>query len=170
MFTALAMILAYVEILIPVSFGIPGVKLGLSNLVTVLILMIGKTERGLDVRRLFDALIVVIARIVLIGFLFTNLYAMLYSLSGGLLSLLLMWLISGSMHFSTTGISVIGGITHNLGQLLVAALIVEQLQIFYYMPVLLLAGTVTGFLTGIVTNLIINRRGVKEYYDRFFEG
>ncbi len=170
MFTALAMILAYVEILIPVSFGIPGVKLGLSNLVTVLILMIGKTERGLDVRRLFDALIVVIARIVLIGFLFTNLYAMLYSLSGGLFSLLLMWLISGSMHFSAAGISVIGGITHNLGQLLVAALIVEQLQIFYYMPVLLLAGTVTGFLIGIVANLIINRRGVKEYYDRFFEG
>ena len=170
MFTALAMILSYVEILIPVSFGIPGVKLGLTNLVTVLILMTGKSDRGYDAYRLFDALIVVIARIVLVGFLFTDLYAMIYSLSGGLFSLLFMWLFSGSLKLSAAGISVIGGIAHNFAQLVVAALVVEQLRIFYYAPVLLFSGTLTGFLIGIVANLIINRRGVTDYYDRFFKG
>ena len=172
MCSAFAMILSYVEILIPISFGIPGVKLGLANFVTVILLYIGRREgqNGWYVRGLADAAIVLLVRIVLVSLLFTNLYAMFYSMAGGALSLICMWILARSRKISPLGCSVIGGITHNLGQLILAALIVSQLKIVYYMPVLLLAGTLTGFLIGILSNLILSRRGVWEYYDRFFEG
>lgn len=167
-FAAFAMILSYVEILIPFSFGIPGIKLGLPNLMTVLILYIG-SDRSSSVR-LADAAIVLIIRIVTVSLLFTDVYAMLYSLCGGFISLLCMWLLSRSDRVSPVGCSICGGIMHNAGQLLVAVAIVSQLKLVYYLPVLLLAGTITGFLTGILSGLILNRRGVQESYDRFFEG
>ena len=170
--SALAMILGYIEILIPFSFGIPGMKLGLANFMTVLLLYIGRPlkDGGWYVSGLIHAGIVCCIRIVLISLLFTNVYAMIYSMSGGFLSLLCMWLVSRSSRIGPLGCSIVGGITHNLGQLLVAALIVSQLKIIYYMPVLLLAGTFTGFAIGFLANIILTKRGVREYYDRFFEG
>ena len=172
MCSALAMILSYVEILIPFSFGIPGVKLGLPNFLTVILLYIGRPihSNGLYREGLVNAGIVLCVRIILIAILFTNLYAMFYSMAGGLLSLLCMWLVSRISKISPLGCSMIGGIAHNLGQLLVATLIVSQLKLVYYMPVLLLAGILTGFVIGILSNIILSKRGVREYYDRFFKG
>lgn len=170
MMSAVAIICGYIEVLIPFSFGIPGVKLGLCNFVTVLILYLAKDSRLSFCRRVLDAAIVLLIRIVVISLLFTNVYALLYSLAGGLFSLFVMAVCSRFSVIGATGCSVLGGISHNLAQLMIAALIVNELKLVYYLPVLLLSGTVTGFLTGILSDLLISRRGVRKIYDRFFEG
>ncbi len=147
-FIALALICSYVESLIPFYFGIPGVKLGLTNIVVVIMLYtIGEKE----------AFAVSMLRIVLAGFLFGNLFSILYSLAGGLLSFLVMYLIKKFGLLGVVPVSVCGGISHNIGQIAVAAFVVENYNIFYYIPVLLIAGTITGFLIGIVGQEIILR-------------
>ncbi len=147
-FIALALICSYVESLIPFYFGIPGVKLGLTNIVVVIMLYtIGEKE----------AFAVSMLRIVLAGFLFGNLFSILYSLAGGLLSFLVMYLIKRFGLLGVVPVSVCGGISHNIGQIVVAAFVVENYNIFYYIPVLLIAGTITGFLIGIVGQEIILR-------------
>lgn len=147
-FIALALICSYVESLIPFYFGIPGVKLGLTNIVVVVMLYtIGEKE----------AFAVSMLRIVLAGFLFGNLFSILYSLAGGLLSFLVMYLIKKFGLLGVVPVSVCGGIFHNIGQIVVAAFVVENYNIFYYIPVLLIAGTITGFLIGIVGQEIILR-------------
>lgn len=151
-FLALALICSYVESLIPFYFGIPGVKLGLTNIVVVLMLYSIGTKEAFGISML---------RIVLAGFLFGNMFSILYSLAGGLLSFLVMYLVKKTNKLGIIPISVCGGITHNIGQIFVAALIVENYQILYYIPVLLVAGTLTGFLIGIVSQEILFRIGKK---------
>ncbi len=138
---ALALILSYVESLIPLSFGIPGMKLGLPNLI-VLLLLYDRSER--------EALLVNGLRIVLSGFLFSNLYAILYALAGAVLSFLAMLAGKRWGHFSMIGVSVLGGVFHNIGQILVAMVVVETFAVAYYMPFLIAAGTVTGAVIGFV--------------------
>lgn len=138
---ALAMICSYVEALIPFHFGIPGIKLGLANLVVVIALYLLKPSQAFGIS---------VARIVLVAFLFGSLSSLLYSLAGGMLSFIVMLLLRKIRGFSVIGISIAGGVSHNVGQLLVAALVVENMSIFYYMPVLLIAGLITGMLIGIV--------------------
>lgn len=147
-FTALALIFSYVETLIPINFGIPGAKLGLANLVIVLVLY--KTDWK-------EALLLSVTRIVLSGFLFGNLFGILYSLAGGLLSLVVMVLLKRNEGFSVIGVSMAGGVTHNIGQLLVAMLVVETYQVGYYLPVLMLAGLATGTLIGLVSMEVLKR-------------
>ena len=147
---ALALICSYVESLIPFYFGIPGVKLGLTNIVVVLMLYCVGTKEALAVSAL---------RIVLSGFLFGNMFSILYSLAGGLLSFLVMYLLKKTKWFGVLPVSVSGGIFHNVGQLVVAAYVVENYNIFYYMPVLLIAGALTGFLVGIAAQEMIKRIG-----------
>lgn len=147
-FLALALICSYVESLIPFYFGIPGVKLGLTNIVVVLLLyLVGARE----------ALLISIARVFLAGFLFGNMFSIIYSLAGALLSFAVMALLKKAGKFGVLPISISGGIFHNVGQLVVAALVVENYNIFYYMPVLLVAGIVTGALIGIAAQEIILR-------------
>jgi len=147
-FIALALIAAYVEALIPMPVPVPGIRLGLANVVsTVLLMFFGIRE----------AAFVLVIRILLSGFLFGNLFAILYSLSGGILSLLVMYLLKHTGHFSVMGISVAGGTTHNIGQLLMACLVVQNINLIYYLPVLLLAGIITGLLTGLIDHEIIKR-------------
>lgn len=141
MLVALAMIFSYVEALIPFSFGIPGIKLGLANLVVVIGLFFLKPGQVFGI---------LIARIVLLAFLFGNMASLLYSLSGGILSFCVMLLLKKCKGFSITGISMAGGVSHNVGQLVVAACAVENIHVFYYMPALLVAGLITGMLIGIV--------------------
>ncbi|MCM1105803.1 MAG: Gx transporter family protein [Blautia sp.] len=148
MYIAVAMICSYIETLVPVSFGIPGIKLGLANLVVLLTLYTMGAK---------EALLVSVLRIVLTGFLFGNMFSILYSLAGGLLSFLVMWLLKRGGKLSCVSVSVAGGISHNIGQLLVAALIVENYHIFYYAPALLIAGLLTGLVTGILSQEIIAR-------------
>ena len=145
-YLALALICSYVESLIPFYFGIPGVKLGLTNIVVVLMLYCVGTKEALAVSAL---------RIVLAGFLFGNMFSILYSLAGGLLS----FLVKRMKWFGVLPVSVSGGIFHNVGQLIVAAYVVENYNIFYYMPVLLFAGALTGFLIGIAAQEMIKRIG-----------
>lgn len=156
-FLALALICSYVESLIPISFGIPGVKLGLTNIVVVLMLYcIGAKE----------ALVVSVCRIVLAGFLFGNLFSILYSLAGGLLSFLIMWAVKRTGKLGILPVSVCGGIFHNIGQLAVAALVVENYNVFYYLPVLLLAGAATGLAIGVVAQELIIRIGDRINFNR----
>ncbi|MBO5145535.1 MAG: Gx transporter family protein [Lachnospiraceae bacterium] len=145
MLTALAMIFGYVEVLIPFSFGIPGIKLGLANLVIVLALYMLPASQ---------ALLIQVARIVLISFLFGNMSMMLYSLAGGLLSFCVMSLLRRIQGFSVIGVSIAGGVSHNIGQLIVAMLVVKNLKLTYYLPALLIAGLVTGALIGLLTQKI----------------
>lgn len=146
MLVAAAMIFSYVESLIPVNFGIPGMKLGIANLVTV---------TGLYFLALPEVLLIVVMRVLLTGFLFGNGMSIIYSLAGGILSTLVMALLKRSRIFSELGISVAGGISHNIGQLTVAAVTIESGKLFYYLPALLIAGTLTGLLIGIVSRKLI---------------
>lgn len=147
-FTSLALILSYVETLIPISFGIPGIKLGLANLVIVIVLYTyGEKE----------AFLLSVTRILLSGFLFGNLSMILYSMSGGIFSLAIMVLLCKTGGFSIQGVSIAGGVFHNIGQLLLAMMIVETYQVGYYFPVLLISGLVTGLLIGIVSREVLKR-------------
>lgn len=147
-FTALALIFSYVETLIPINFGIPGVKLGLANLIIVIILY----QTGWK-----EALLLSVVRIVLAGFLFGSLFSILYSLAGGLLSLAVMAFTKRYKGFSVMGVSIAGGVSHNVGQLAVAMLVVSTWQIGYYLPVLLIAGLLTGALIGFVSREMLKR-------------
>ena len=139
---AMALILSYVESLIPFSFGIPGIKLGLPNLIVLLLLYDGGRVR--------EAFLLNVMRIVLSGFLFSNLYAILYALAGAAFSFFAMLVGRRTKWFSMVGVSVLGGVLHNVGQLLVAMAVVETLAVAYYVPFLIVAGTVTGALLGFV--------------------
>lgn len=147
--TALALLLSYVEMLLPPIFAaVPGIKVGLPNLVIVYVLYV------LGARY---ALAVSLTRIVLTSILFGNAMTLAYSLAGALLSLLIMVLIKRTGWLSTVGVSVTGGVTHNLGQVLVAAVLLDTPQIAYYMIVLAFTGTVAGIIIGICSSIIIER-------------
>lgn len=148
MFTALAMILSYVESLFPAFYGIPGVKLGLANSMSLVMLyLIGVP----------GAFAVSVIRVVLSGFLFGSLFSIAYSLAGAVLSIVIMALMSRMRFFSVTGVSMCGGMAHNIGQLLVAVFLVDNLNLFYYLPVLLLSGLLTGLVVGLLSAEILKR-------------
>lgn len=145
-----AILLGYVESLIPVSFFVPGMKLGLANLAIVLTLYFF----GLG-----SAAVVQLVRIVVVGFLFGNLFSIAFSLAGGFFSLAVMCLAKRYGGFTVYGVSVAGGVSHNIGQIFVAAFLVENVKIVYYLPVLLLSGLVTGLLIGLVSDEAMRRLG-----------
>ena len=147
-FTALALIFSYIETLVPISFGIPGVKLGLANLIIVIALY------KIPLREVY---VLSIVRVLLSGVLFGNYFSIAYSLAGGLLSLTVMALLKKGGGFSVIGISIAGGVCHNIGQLVVAMIVVETFAMSYYMPVLLVAGLITGFLIGVVADQVLRR-------------
>ena len=145
MLMALAMIFSYVEALIPINFGVPGIKLGIANLIVVI---------GLFFLPPAEVLMISIARILLMGYLFGNGMSILYSLSGGLLSFFVMLLLKKIKGFSMTGVSIAGAVAHNVAQICVAAYVVQNTKLFYYLPVLLIAGVITGTLIGILSGRI----------------
>lgn len=147
-FTALALIFSYVETLIPFHIGIPGVKLGLANLIIVI---------ALYKMSLKETYLLSVVRVLLSGFIFGNYFSIIYSLAGGLLSLTVMALLKRNGGFSVMGISIAGGVFHNIGQLVVAMLVVETFSVVYYIPVLLIAGLVTGLLIGIAAGEMLKR-------------
>lgn len=147
-FTALALIFSYVETLIPFQIGIPGVKLGLANLIIVV---------ALYKLSLKETYLLSIVRVLLSGFLFGNYFSIIYSLAGGLLSLTVMAALKRCGGFSVMGVSLAGGVFHNIGQLLIAMAVVETYSVMYYLPVLLVAGMITGFVIGLVSNEMLKR-------------
>lgn len=146
-FTSLALILSYVELLIPINFGIPGMKLGLANLLVVILLYKGCPR---------DALLLSVIRILLSGLIFGNMFSIFYSLGGGLLSLAVMVFLKKTGQFTVAGISIGGGASH-VGQLLVAMFVVQTYQVGYYLPVLLIAGVITGAVIGILSAEVLKR-------------
>lgn len=147
-FTALALIFSYVETLLPISFGIPGVKLGLANLVVVI---------ALYKIPLKEVYLLSVTKVLLAGFIFGNYFSILYSLAGGLLSLTVMTFLKKDGGYSVMGVSMAGGVAHNVGQLIIAMLVVETFSVIYYVPVLLVAGILTGFLIGVIAGQMLKR-------------
>ena len=149
---SLAFIFSYIEALIPLPFGpFPGMKLGLANIVVVVVLY--TVGAG-------GAFAVSMVRVILVGFTFGNLNSMLYSLAGGLLSWLVMVLLKKTDRFGVAGVSVAGGVCHNIGQMLVATVMLGR-ALGYYYPFLSLIGAITGVVIGIVAGLIVDR--LKKY-------
>lgn len=145
-FIALAMVLSYLESLVPISFAIPGIKLGLANIVTIIALV----KLGLK-----PALIISVGRVLLSGLLFGNPATIMYSMSGALLSIAVMFIVRKLKLLAITGTSVCGAVAHNLGQLIVAAIVIENTKIFYYMAVLSVSGIIAGVLIGLLAGIII---------------
>ncbi|MDD6208019.1 MAG: Gx transporter family protein [Clostridiales bacterium] len=146
MLTAAAFLLGYVESLIPFSLGIYGVKLGLANL-AVLIALYRMGGR--------EAVMVSLLRVLLTGFTFGNLSMMLYSFAGGMLSCIVMILAQRYTRLSITGVSILGGIFHNIGQLFVAVFVLQSVSLLFYGIVLLAAGTFTGLVIGLVADQVL---------------
>lgn len=146
MLTALAFVFSYIEFLLPISLGVPGVKLGLANLVVIVCLYLAGVKAACTLS---------LVRIVLTGLTFGNPASMIYSLAGGALSLFVMILARRWKCFSVTGVSVLGGVFHNVGQILAAIAVVETTSLLYYLPALILSGTIAGTLIGILASLLI---------------
>ncbi len=136
---AFAIVLGYLEHLVPLPIGIYGIKLGLANLAILSLLYLTDTK---------SAFVVHLLRIVVCGVLFGNIFSFIYSLAGGLFSFFVMALLKRLDRFSPIGVSICGGVAHNLAQLTAAVFLVEQLRLAFYLPVLLLAGTLAGLAVG----------------------
>lgn len=145
---ALAMIMSYIESLFPLNFAVPGIKMGLANIVIIFLLY--RVGFG-------AACVVSIIRVFLVSLLFGNVMMMAYSIAGAALSLGLMFLLKRSGKFSVIGVSIAGGVAHNAGQIIMAIILLGAKQIAYYLPVLAVTGTVTGVLIGIAASIVIKR-------------
>lgn len=138
--SAAALILSWFEAQIPTFFAVPGIKLGLSNLL-VLVAMYKMSYA--------DALLVNIVRILAVGVLFGNGVSIMYSLAGGILSFAVMALLKKTGKFSVFTVSIVGGIFHNIGQILMAVILID-IKAMYYLPVLWVSGIAAGAVIGLI--------------------
>lgn len=150
LFTALAMILSWIDSLLPIAPGVPGIKAGLASIAVMFVLK----EYGLR-----KAMAVQAARIVLTSLLFGNFAALAYSLAGGVLSLLVMALILKTGKFSLVSASAAGGTAHNLGQLAAASVLMQSESLLCYLPVLVIAGAALGTVSGLIAVTVTERAG-----------
>ena len=147
--TALALVLAYVESLLPpLSAAIPGIKMGLPNIVIIFMLY----RYGVK-----EAAVVSFVRVVAVVLLFGNMMGFAYSMAGAVLSLLGMLLLKKLDFLSVVGVSVAGGVLHNVGQIMMAMFLLGTAELGYYLVVLAVTGTVSGVLIGISGSVMINR-------------
>lgn len=146
--SAIALMLSYIEALIPFFTAMPGMKLGLANIVVLFAIYSMGAKYGLYIN---------LVRICLVGLLFGSPFSTLYALSGGLLSLVVMLILKKIGKFSIVGVSMAGGFFHNLGQILVAAAIVQTPKVLYYFPMLIFAGMATGIINGVISFLVLDR-------------
>lgn len=147
-FLGLAIICGYVEFLIPFDFGIPGIKLGLANVVALFLLY----KNGF-----WQAFLINTLRVLLCGILFGNAMGIFYSLCGATLALITMFFVKKAPVFSTVGVSVSGAVAHNFGQLLAATVVIGFTALKFYLPFLIIAAVITGFLVGLAATLLIKR-------------
>ena len=145
---AVAFVLSYIESLLPMFVAVPGVKLGLTNLVVLIALKYFGYK---------EAFVINMIRILLVGLTFGNGFSLIYSFAGGILSFVVMVLIKKSGKFSLSGISVAGGVSHNIAQILVAAVLLQSSALFYYLPLLLISGTAAGLVIGLISAEILKR-------------
>ena len=144
--SAFAAILSYIEAIIPFGFFIPGVKLGLANLAVIIVMYIYGYK---------DAFFLNIVRIVVVGLLFANMFSIMFSIAGAVISYIAMALLKKINLFSPIGVSVAGGVAHNIGQLIIAMFIIESYSVINYLPVLMIAGIICGLIVGIVAWMVI---------------
>jgi heptaprenyl diphosphate synthase len=145
--TAIALILSYVEALLPPIFvAVPGIKMGLPNIAIIFVLY----RFGLK-----EAAAVSLVRLAAVALLFGNAMTLIYSFAGAVLSLTLMSLLKRSNLFSMIGVSIVGGVSHNLGQILVAMWLMETVEIGYYMIILTVTGTIAGILIGLAGSFVL---------------
>lgn len=148
MLVACAFVLSFVESQLPVFIAVPGIKLGLTNVVVLLAFYkIGNKE----------AFCVNVVRILFAGLTFSGLFSMLYSLAGGVLSYTGMLLLKKSGKFSVQAVSIAGGVLHNVGQIAVAAFVLESRYVFYYLPFLWISGIVSGAAIGILGSVLVKK-------------
>lgn len=143
--TAMMLVLGFIESLIPVAAGVPGIKLGLSNGVLIFALYM------LDMPTAF---VLMIVKVVLSGLMFGGVSAMMYAMAGGVLSMLTMMLLK-KLRFHLVIVSMFGAVMHNVGQVLMAMLILQTPRLIYYMAILMFVGLATGAVTGIAANTTI---------------
>jgi len=150
---AQAIILSFIERLIPTSFAVPGIKLGLANIITLIALYMFSVR---------EAFLILVIRILLTSLLFGSITSLLYSAFGGLLSFLIMALFIkyARNKFSVVGISVAGGVFHNIGQIAAASIMVQNFKIVFYLPVLMISGVITGIFIGLIGKYLM------KYMDR----
>lgn len=153
-----AIIISLLESIIPVPIPVPGVKLGLANIITLI---------GLVFLPLSDILLVVIIRCFVVALLTRGIMMLAFSLSGGILSALIMVLLYKNFprFFSLKGISVIGAFTHNSTQIVIASLLLGQVVVLYYLPVLMVSAVITGFITGSIGEIVIEEIKQKKIFE-----
>lgn len=145
----LGLIFSYIETLFPIVPTMPGVRIGLSNALCVMILY----GFGLGYAILFQ-----FCRILISGILFSNVFSMLYSLAGAILSLFAMYICKKLPFLDVAAVSMLGGMSHNIGQIVVAFLLIQQTGIFYYLPVLIVVGAISGYCIGWLSDFLLKRR------------
>ncbi|MCD8380388.1 MAG: Gx transporter family protein [Lachnospiraceae bacterium] len=143
---ALAFVFSYIEWLLPEILLIPGAKPGLANIVIVTALYC--VGAG-------DALLINVVRMILVGFTFGNLTALLFGLAGGLFSFGVMVLLKKTKRFGIAGVSIAGGVCHNLGQLAAAVIVMQTTAVLYYLPYLILLGAAAGLIVGLISGLCV---------------
>ena len=147
-FTALAIIFGYIEFLFPLPVPIPGIKVGIANLVILVAIYRFNFKAAFSINMI---------RILVSGLLFSGVFGMIYSFSGGILSMITMFLLYRTDKFSIVGVSMAGGVIHNLGQLLSAIILLNTKSLLSYTPVLLFSGIISGIIIGIIGYLILRR-------------
>ncbi|MCL2397992.1 MAG: Gx transporter family protein [Defluviitaleaceae bacterium] len=155
--SGLAIIIAYIERLFPLPMPLPGIKLGLANAIVIITLYTMGARAALGISAL---------RILVVGLLFGSVFGIAYGFAGGILSFAAMAAAKRSDKFGIVGISVFGGVFHNLGQIVIAATIVQTAGLFYYVPALIIAGVITGIAVGYAAGLILSH--VQEVIHRHF--
>lgn len=146
--TTLALIFSYIESLVSIPLPVPGVRLGIANIAVLSVLyLLGSRQ----------AVLINLLRITLTAILFGNLNSFLFSMAGGLLSLLVMIVLKRAGKFSMIGVSVAGGVFHNVGQITAAVFLMDTTAIYYYLPVLLIVGIVTGIVIGLMGGYVTER-------------
>ena len=148
MLASVALVMSYIESIIPIPYPVYGMKIGLANIVIVWVLY------SLDIKA---AAIISLVRVMLSGFLFGNLYSIFFSLVGAALSLLVMWLLKRTKIFSVVGVSIAGGVCHNLGQIIVAMIVLENVRIVYIFPALMISGVISGIAIGIIGGILFKK-------------
>ena len=146
--TALALVLSWVESLVPLSLAVPGIKMGLPNIAVVF---------ALYRLRAHDAAGIALLRLALSALLFGNLFSLAYSAAGAALSLLVMLGLKRTGAFGLTAVSVAGAVSHNLGQIAVGALLLETGRLVFYLPALIVSGVIAGLCVGLMSALLVKR-------------
>lgn len=146
--TALCIILGYVESLIPINVAIPGIKIGLTNIVILFCLY------RLDTK---SALFINIMRILIVGFMFGNGLSIIYSLCGGILSFIVMLFAKNKLRLRLLSVSILGGVFHNIGQILACMLLIKTYSVLYYLIILYFTGMLSGAIIGLIGYLMIKR-------------